>query len=46
VPALFFAVEQRQIALQEACDVVTAAADVVGRDFGVGEQGLSLGMIQ
>ena len=46
VPALFFAVEQRQIALQEARDVVTAAADVGGRDFGVGEQGLSLGVIQ
>ncbi len=46
VPALFFAVEQRQIALQEARDVVTAAADVVGGDFGVGEQGLSLRVVQ
>jgi hypothetical protein len=46
VAALLLAVEQREVAVQEAGDVVTAPADVAGRDLGVGEEGLGLGLVQ
>jgi len=44
--ALLLAVEQREVALQESGDAVAAAPDIVGRDRGVGEQGLGVGVVQ
>src|SRR5207302_362537 len=44
VPALFLAVEKRQVALGEGGEVRGAGRDGCGGKFGVGEQGLGLGM--
>lgn len=46
VPALLLPVEPGQVALQEAREVVTEAPDVFRQDHGVGEQGLSFGVIK
>jgi hypothetical protein len=44
--ALLLSTEQGEITFQESRDVVTASPDIVGRDLGVLEQCLGLGIIE
>jgi hypothetical protein len=44
VPALLLPVKQRQVAPEEPRDAVATAADVVGGDLRVGQQGLGFGV--
>jgi len=44
--ALFLAVEQGEVAMEEPSQVSPAGADVVGGDGGVGQEGDGLGMLQ
>src|SRR3954468_3174346 len=46
VGPLLGAIEARQIASQEGRDPVLAAADLLGGDYGVGQEGLGIRMVQ
>jgi hypothetical protein len=46
VGSLLGAVEARQVALQECGDPVLAAADLLGSDDGVSQEGLGDGVVQ